>query len=618
VEIRTLCDIVTNLLRHDPKPDQLRHKSGGVWRSISTAEFAATVRAVALGLDARGIRKGDRVAILSENRPEWTAFDHALVSLGAVSVPIYSTLLSEQIRFILENSQARLLIVSTPAQLDKVRPLLATLPDLASIVILDPPAGGSAPAVPVAAGSVATGSPPIGPLAELIGAGRAVDRREPERFAALQGAVGPDDLASILYTSGTTADPKGVMLTQGNFASNVNATLGLIPFAPDDICLSFLPVTHVFERMAEYAYLAGGATIAYAVSIDTVPQDMLEVRPTVASGVPRFFEKVHARVLAAIAAAPWPRRLMFGTAMKIGRRMARVYLDGRRPAWWVRALHPLADRLVFARLRERLGGRVRFFISGGAPLGAEIALFFHAAGIRILEGYGLTETSPVIAVNTLARTRIGTVGPVVPGVEVRIADDGEILVRGPNVMKGYFRNEAATREAIKDGWFHTGDIGRLDPDGFLMITDRKKEVLKTSGGKMIAPQPIENLLKTDRFIAQAVLIGDRRKFISALIVPDPIWLESYARRKGIPYADRAALLADPRIVDFYRRRIEAKMTGLPSYETVKAFRLLPRELTQEAGELTPTLKVKRRVIAERYAALIESIYAEAGPSRRAS
>ena len=598
MEIRTLCDILTHLDRHYRKPALLRYKSAGAWKDISTGEFVATVRALGLGLGSLGIRKGDRVAILSENRPEWTAFDHAILNIGAVNIPIYPTLLTDQVRFILENSQARALVVSNEAQLAKVLPIRQALPDLAQIVILDrqTASGGEARV-----------------WGDVLRAGEEAYRSDPAGYEAARAAIAPGDLASILYTSGTTGDPKGVMLSHGNFASNVNATLGIIPFNDADVCLSILPLTHVFERMVEFAYLAAGATIAYAESFDAVPQNIAEIRPTVMASVPRLFEKVHARVLESMRASPMIRRLIFAAALAIGRRNARPFLDGRQAGFLARLLSPLTDRLVFAKLRERFGGRVRFFISGGAPLAPEISLFFHAAGIRVLEGYGLTETSPVIAVNTLGKTRIGSVGPVIPGIEVRIAQDGEILVRGPNVMQGYFRNEQATREAMEGGWFHTGDIGLVDKDGFLKITDRKKEVLKTSGGKMVAPQPIENLLKSDRFIAQAVLIGDRRKFISALIVPNPQWLESYAKLKQIPYGERSELLSNPRVIDLFRRRIEAKMVGLPHYETIKKFRLLPRDLTQEDGELTPTLKVKRRVIEKRYADLIESMYREGGP-----
>ena len=595
MEIRTLCDILTHLDRHYRRPDLLRFKSGGAWRDISTEDFVSTVRSLALGLDSLGIREGDRVAILSENRPEWTAFDHAILNLGAVGVPIYPTLLTDQVRFILDNSQARALVVSTAVQMEKVRPCLSSLPELARVILLEVSSGNSEGAIPWGA---------------VIQAGEAVHRSDSGRFEAIRAGVAPEDLASILYTSGTTGEPKGVMLTHANFASNVNATLQLFPFSMADSTLSFLPLSHVLERMVEFAYLAAGASISYAESLEAVPQNIAEVRPTVAVSVPRLFDKVHDRAIAAARALPLPRRLIFALALGIGRKRARAILDGRPVPLLARLLHPFADRLVFSRIRERMGGRIRFFVSGGAPLAIRSAEFFYAAGIRVLEGYGLTETSPVIAVNTFDRVRLGTVGPVIPGVEVRIARDGEILARGPNVMKGYFRDEEATREVMKEGWLHTGDIGHLDADGFLKITDRKKEMLKTSGGKLVAPQPLENLLKADRFISQAMVVGDRRKFIAALIVPDFAWMESYARHKRIPYKEAGELLDHPRVLDLFRRRIEEKMRGLPSYETVKKFRLLPRELTQEEGELTPTLKLKRRVVEEKYADLIESMYRE--------
>ena len=593
--IRTLCDILARLEGEIRRPDLLRYKSAGAWRDISSVEFVATVRSLGSGLLDLGIRKGDRVAILSENRPEWLAFDHAILNIGAVNVPIYPSLLPDQIRVILENSQSKMLVVSTGAQLQGVVPLLPSLPDLARMVLLDP--------------TVDTPSQCIS-WASLAEAGKAADRSNPHRFREARSDVAAEDLASILYTSGTTGEPKGVMLTHGNFASNVNATLELIPFGPDDVTLSFLPLTHALERMVEFAYLAAGASIAYAESFDAVTRNIAEIRPTVVATVPRALEKIHARILETVRLSPGIRRALFTSAMALGRGAVRARLESRALPWLIRVLHPAADRVVFSTLRGRLGGRLRFLISGGAPLAPEICEFFHAIGIPVLEGYGLTETSPVVAVNTLARTRIGTVGQVLPNVDVRIAEDGEILVRGPNVMKGYFRNEEATRAALEGGWFHTGDIGRLDEDGYLAITDRKKDILKTSGGKMVAPQPIENLLKADPFISQAVVLGDRRKFVSALIAPEFQRLEAYARKAGIRWQDPRELLEDPRILDFFRRRIEEKMVGLPSYERIKKFRMLPKELTQEAGELTPTLKLKRRVIEKRYENVIESIYRE--------
>jgi len=596
MEIRTLCDILTHLDRDCRKAGLLRYKEAGAWRGISAAEFVSTVRTLALGLASLGIGKGDRVAILSENRPEWTAFDHALLNLGAVSVPLYPSLLTDQVRFILEHSRTRVLVVSTNAQLEKVLPALPSLPDLTWLILLDPPVEPS---------------PRVLPWTALLGGGEAMDRSEPGRFEAGRSAIAPGDPASILYTSGTTGEPKGVVLTHGNFASNVNGTLKVIRHSSVDVALSFLPLSHAFERLAEFAFLSVGATIAYAESIEAVPQNLREVEPTILATVPRLLEKMRDRVVEAGRSASWFRRVLFAAALVVGRRRSRALLGCRPASPLVRLLHPLADRLVLSRLREKVfGRRIRFVICGGAPLASEVAEFFHATGVHVLEGYGLTETSPVVALNTLERTRIGTVGPVLPGVEVRVAQDGEILVRGPNVMKEYFRDEEATRAALEGGWFHTGDIGRLDPEGYLMITGRKKEILKTSGGKMVAPQPIEHLLMTDPSISLAVLIGDRRKFVSALLVPDVGWLTSYAKRSGIPFRDPADLMREPRILDLYRRTVEKKLEQLPPYEKVKKFRLLPGELTLENGELTPTLKVKRRVLEEKYAELIASMYRE--------
>ncbi|PYQ13442.1 MAG: long-chain fatty acid--CoA ligase [Acidobacteria bacterium] len=593
--IRTLCDILTSLEKEFQKPELLRYKSRGEWRNISTADFVATVRALSLGLQALGIERGERVALLSENRPEWVAFDHALLNVGAVVVPLYPSLLTEQIRFILDHSSARALVLSDEGQLAKVLPALGSLPGLARLILIDPPVEMPTQALAWTA---------------LVKEGEEIHRSDPGRFEMLRGGVSPEDLASILYTSGTTADPKGVMLTHSNFAANINSTLGAIPITPESIALSFLPLSHAFERLVHFACLAAGATIAYAESIEAVGQNLQEVHPTLVATVPRLLEKIHGKVGDALRGASPIRRNVFKVAMAVGRREVNARFSGRRPPLWIRLLRGEAERLVHAPLREKtFGPRIRFVISGAAPLRQEVAEFFHAAGIPVLEGYGLTEASPVVSVNTLERIRIGTVGRPLPGVEVRVAEDGEILVHGANVMQGYFRDEAATREAVKGGWLYTGDVGQL-ADGFLTITDRKKEILKTSGGKMVAPQPLENLLKGDPSISQAVLIGDRRKFISALLVPDFGWLTAYARKERIPFGQPSDLIKEPRVVDHYRRLMESRMAGLPSYETVKKFRLLPRELTQEDGELTPTTKLKRRVIESKFAELIASMYKE--------
>jgi len=593
--IRTLCDIVGRLEREPVKPDFLRFKSKGEWRDISSAEFVSTVRSLTLGLQALGINPGEKVALLSENRPEWVAFDQALLNLGAVVVPLYPSLLTEQIRFILDHSGCRALVLSNELQLSKVLPALGSLPGLSRLILLDPP-----PEMPTQALA----------WSALVSEGEAVHRSDPSRFDSLKAGVSPEDLASILYTSGTTADPKGVMLTHGNLAANLNSTLEAIPITGESVALSFLPLSHAFERMVHFAYLTVGASVAYAESIEAVGQNLQEIQPTLVATVPRLLEKVHGKVEDALRSASPVRRAIFHFALAVGRRRTRARLSSGRVPIWIRFLSIEAERLVHGPLRRKtFGRRIQFVISGAAPLPREVNEFFQAIGIQILEGYGLTEASPVVSVNTPLRMRIGTVGPPLPGVEVRLTEDEEILVKGANVMKGYFRDEAATREAVRDGWLHTGDVGRLE-DGFLAITDRKKEILKTSGGKMIAPQPMENLLKSDPSVSQAVLLGDKRKFVSALLVPDFGWLATYARRERIPFSQPSDLIKEPRVVDHYRRLVESKMTGLPSYETVKKFRLLPSELTMEEGELTPTMKVKRRIIEAKYSDLIAAMYNE--------
>jgi long-chain acyl-CoA synthetase len=594
MSLRTLCDIPRNLREGAGKPDQILSKERGAWRGIATAELCDTIRDLALGLRALGVGAGDRVAILSENRPEWTVTDYAILSAGAVTVPIYPTLLADQAAFILKDSGAKALFVSTAAQVEKALAVRAALAPPGEIVIFDAPA-----------------APPAGvrPWGDVVARGVAARAADPAAEKAL-GAAAPQDLASIIYTSGTTGQPKGVMLTHANFAHNVSACCDAIPFAATDVCLSLLPLSHVYERMVEYCYLHRGATIAYAESIEALAANMQEVRPTIVCCVPRLFEKMHRRILDNGASLPAARRWIFRWAMAVagacGARTGRAGAPGPLLALERR----LADRLVYRTVRARLGGRLRFFVSGSAPLQREIAADLNGMGIVVLEGYGLTECSPVIALNTLDSLCIGSVGRPIDGLEVRLAEDGEVQVRGPSVMRGYYNNEAATRETIVDGWLLTGDIGRFDAHGCLVITDRKKEVLKTSGGKMIAPAPLESLLRADRFIGQAVVIGDRRRFLSALIVPNFDQIRSYAVIKGIPETDIAALLRHPRVLDLFERRIAAINERLARYERIRRFRLLERDFAFEAGEITPTLKPRRRVIEERHRALIEEMYDE--------
>jgi long-chain acyl-CoA synthetase len=427
--------------------------------------------------------------------------------------------------------------------------------------------------------------------------------------------VKPDDLATIIYTSGTTGEPKGAMLTHGNIASNVAAGLRVFDLSPTDTQLSFLPLCHIFERMAGlYAMLGGGVTIAYARGLETVAEDAQELRPTILTGVPRFFEKVYARVMENAFALPPLRKVIFHWGLRTGREVARLRFARRRPGPWLAFRARIADRLVGHKIRERVGGRLRFCISGGAPLPPKVMEFFFAVGIPVLEGYGLTETSPVICVNTLGREKPGSVGPPIPGVEVKIGDEGEILTRGPHVMKGYFGNDEATRAAIRDGWFHTGDVGHLDADGYLVITDRLKDLLVTAGGKKVAPQPLEGRLKTSRWIAEAVLLGDHRPYVVALLVPNFVNLETYAKNHGWTFSGKDDLVRLPQALAMYQAEVDALNAGLAPFETVKRFALLTRDLSQEAGELTPTLKVRRRVIQQKFADLIESLYAAEAPA----
>jgi long-chain acyl-CoA synthetase len=594
---RTLCDIPRRLEAEIRKPDQLLYKSQGAWRPIASLDFVARIRDVAIGLRAAGIRPGDRVALLSENRPEWSMTDYAVLSAGAATVPIYPTLLADQIEFILRDSGARGVIVSTADQLAKIQAIRARLPELEVVAVFDAPS-------PMPAG--------VRAWSEVAAAGAAARARDPGAAGGLDAAA-PGDLASIIYTSGTTGQPKGVMLTHANFVHNVTACCDVIPFRADDVCLSILPLSHVYERMVEYCYLHRGATIAFAESIDAVASALVEVRPTIACGVPRLIEKMHLRIIDAGSALPVPRRLIFDWALAVARAVGARPRGSRRPGFLLEAQRRLADRLVYSAIRARQGGRMRFFVTGSAPVAREVLELLYGMGIVVLEGYGLTECSPVIAVNPLDSICFGSVGPPIPGMEVRIAEDGEILAQGPSVMAGYFHNEAATREAIVDGWLCTGDIGRLDEHGCLVITDRKKEILKTSGGKMIAPQPIENLLRADRFISQAVVVGERRNFVSALIVPSADQIRSYCVLKGIPGTDFRELIRHPRVLDLFERRIARINETLARYERVRRFCLLDREFTVEAGEITPTLKPRRKVIEEHFRDRIEGMYAAPPP-----
>ena len=595
-EPRTLVELFfSSIDRFRRNPVAMRVKRGGRWEAISYDTLLERVETLSLGLIELGVRPGDRVGILSENRPEWAIADYACLAACCSDVPVYPTLPASHIEYILRDAGAVALFVSNHDQLNKILEIRANLPALQHIIGFDDGLEGSG----------------VLSLESVYQRGRLVMDRVPAwRQAALE--AGPEDVATLIYTSGTTGDPKGVVLTHGNITSNVVAGLEVLPLREGDECLSFLPLSHIFERMAgHYCMMQSGTVINYASSIDAVAAEMEERRPTVVLSVPRLFEKIHSRVMENALAGSAIKRRIFFWARGVGERWVDYELSGRRVPAGLAMAYALARRLVFSKLQARVGGRLRFFVSGGAPLSPEIAKFFFAAGLPILEGYGLTETSPVITVNHPGRTRLGTVGPAIPGVEVRIADDGEILTRGPHVMKGYFNKPDATAELIDaDGWLHTGDIGELDEDGFLKITDRKKDLIVTAGGKNIAPQPIENLARSSKFVSSAVMIGDRRRFPSMLIVPNFDKLVEWARQRNLLFADVAALTALPEVQEKMEREVRKTLRNLAQYEMPKKFLFLPRDFSIESGELTPKLSVRRRAVEKNFQREIEALYQE--------
>ncbi|HEV8358356.1 MAG TPA: long-chain fatty acid--CoA ligase [Gemmatimonadales bacterium] len=594
---RTLNELFFGAIeRYRDRPAALRNKRDGRWSPMSYRELLERVQDMCAALRDLGIAPGDRVAIVSENRPEWAITDFACLAARCADVPVYPTLPGKQVDYLLRDSGAVAVCVSTRAQLDKIGEIRGGLPALRHVIAFD--RGLERPGV-------------LG-FDALLARGRAARERWPAwRDEALR--VTPDDLATIIYTSGTTGEPKGVMLTHGNIASNVAACLPLLPMTDRDECLSLLPLSHIFERMAgHYTMFQAGVIINYAESVEAVSANLVEIRPTICCAVPRVYEKVYARALeTASTASPLKKRIFFW-AKRVGGEWAERQLNGRVIPLDLKLARAAADALVFRKLRARIGGRLRYFISGGAPLSPEIARFFYSAGLVILEGYGLTETSPVISVNTPAHLKLGTVGRPLPGVQVRIAEDGEILTRGPHVMRGYYNKPDATREALTpDGWFHTGDIGELDAEGYLRITDRKKDLIVTAGGKKVAPQPIEGLLKLNKFISNAVLLGDRRKFPIALLVPNFDRLETWAREVALRWDSREELARLPEVEAHLAGEARKNLRDLAQFEVPKRFLVLPRDFSIENGELTPKLSVRRRVVEQHYADRIEAAYAEA-------
>jgi long-chain acyl-CoA synthetase len=581
------------------KPNALMYKAAGSWRSIPHREVAQRVMRCARGLRAIGVKPGDRVAILSENRPEWAIADYACLTTGVIDVAIYPNLPPDQVAYILRDSGAVAIFVSTAAQAEKATAARRDAPAVKHVISF---------ANPAPAGVELS----ITALEKLGAEGETAEAVAEWHASAL--AAKPDDVATLIYTSGTTGEPKGVMLTHDNFYSNVTACVQRLSVAfesAENVALSFLPLSHVFERMVgHYTMMYTGTTIAYAESMDTVPDNMQEMRPTIVASVPRLYEKMFARVLENALSGGALKKRIFFWARRAAESWADVVLGGRKPNGWTALQYRIAQKLVFSKLQARTGGRLRFFVSGGAPLSPEINKFFYAAGLTILEGYGLTETSPVICCNTPSEFRLGTVGRPIPSVEVKIADDGEILTRGPHVMKGYYNKPDATREAIDDErWFHTGDIGELR-DGYLAITDRKKDLIVTAGGKKVAPQPIENMVKTNKYVSQAIMLGDKRKFPIMLVVPNFEQLERWGKLKNLIWTDRRQLVTMPIVRAKMEKEIFAKTATLAKFEQPKKIGLLENELTLENGEMTPTLKVKRKVVDARYKPVIDALYAD--------
>jgi long-chain acyl-CoA synthetase len=583
---------LTASLRH-AKPDALNHRQDGRWVNISAAEFVGRVKDVALGLAALGIRPGDRIALLSENRPEWSIADMAILSLGAINVPIYTTQAVDQIEFILADSGARAIFISNRRLFRHARPALNSR-HLEHLIFFDD--------------DVAEDVDRAIELEDLERSGKEQAEQRPEAFEAYLHAVRPDDLATIIYTSGTTGEPKGVMLTHNNFISNVLTITKGLPIGNTDTALSVLPLSHIFERAGFYIFCYNGVSVYYAASFDQVGDNLREVRPTVMTAVPRLFEKVYHRIVKKGMAEKGLKRKIFTRSMKVGTRVGELTDAQRRIPTRLRLQQRLASKLVFSKWREGVGGRLRYFVSGGAPLAPALSYSYISAGIPILQGYGATETC-IVCANRPDNNHVGSVGIPFEGIELRIADDGEILVRGPNVMRGYYGQPEATEAVMKDGWFATGDVGHLDKEGRLYITDRKKDLFKLSNGKYVAPQLIESLLKESEFVSQVVVVGAGRKQPAALIVPDWENLNQALSdtRENLP-KDRAELSKHPTAVKIVQRDVSALTSSLADYERIRRVALLPNEFSIDSGELTPTLKVKRRVIDERYNDLIEGLY----------
>jgi long-chain acyl-CoA synthetase len=607
-DFSTLNELFLKAIEEHNKPDCLLYKSEGEYRGISSHEALRKAAALASALERLGGKPGERIALLSENRPEWTLTDYAILGMRAITVPLYPTHLEPDLEYILRDSESKGIVVATDVQLRKVLNVWGRLPTLKFVLAMDCSnvAGTGANCWE---GSIESELGWSGPMLIDAFKAKALDAR-------------PGDTASLIYTSGTMGQPQGVILTHANIVSNIQSTAEVFPLSPYDVLISFLPLSHVFERMVEFFCFWKGVSIAYGESLEALPQNLREVRPTVMAVVPRVLEKIYDRVMDGVRQLPAAKQRLFDWALKVGKQCVPFVLEGRTPPLGLRLKLALADRLICSKVREQLGGRASMLISGAAPLSKDLAEFFYALGLPVYEGYGLTETSPVIAVNCPGRTKLGTVGRVIPRVEVKLSEEEidsegragrEILVRGRSVTAGYYRLEEVNRAAFVDGWFRTGDLGTFDSEGYLKITGRKKNLFKTSGGKYVSPEKLENLFQGDPYIYQIAVLGDGRKFVGALIVPDFARLQAYARSQGISFQNRQELVADPDIQALIRRQVDEATRWLPRHEKIRRFVLLPQEFTIASGELSATLKVKRHVLEERYRAQIEQMFSHHAP-----
>jgi long-chain acyl-CoA synthetase len=588
--MRSLRDLLQEVTASSPSEVAYRHKRGGRWIDVTWTEFGDRVDKLSRGLLSLGLSRGDRVAVLSRTRLEWMEADAAIVSAGGVTVGIYPASVEEECHYILQHCGARVLIVENAEQLERVRPALAGLSALTAVVTID-------------------GTPERGESLSWVELARLGERARGEAASEPRNSLEQQDLAAIVYTSGTTGTPRGVMISHGNLLFTIGSALQCLPVESGQVTLVFLPLAHVFARLIVWVCMRARITVAFAQELATVPEDLREIRPHFITSVPRVFEKVRERVLARAHEAGGVKRKLFDWSLGVGRRVSERQQAGRPVPPLLRLEHAVADRLVLAQIRAAFGGRLLFAVSGAAPLDRSVAEFFHACGVLILEGIGMTENTSFSNVNRIDRNKFGTVGPVGPGIEMRIAPDGEVLFRGPNVMVGYYKDPAATAEAIDaGGWLKSGDIGEIDGDGFLKITDRKKDLIVTAGGKNVAPQRLERMLRASRYISHAVAHGDRQKYLTALVALELDNVRSWAAGQGLALASEEELVRHPRVNELIQAEIAACNHELASFETIKKFRILPRDLSVEAGELTPTLKIKRKAVYAKYAHLLAEMY----------